>query len=315
MAESPRRPIRRTSWRVDDDERQQFAAELEKEFRNRVPFGGVLLLAFDYFYERRDLIFASDGSPARALNLAGETRSVRSDGPFDASHLLAARRAQDKQLVVVPKLTDAARRAGMRDGDPTSLVVASQSFTSSRSGLIVPGRLGRPLRLTLPADRYAVTGLASRRAALFERGNPVAGVGARRASEAASELVVPITPRAASGRGSLDRPTRPVRRLERTRCPWCGYRPAASHESLGVHMLICEKRPSEPQCLLCGRYFTSVEARRAHASSCFVRRGAARRAERQVCPTCFEYVSGNDGHRPWCWRPVPGRLRTWWDTL
>ena len=49
-----------------------------------------------------------------------------------------------------PDLTNSGSDAGVRKGDPISIVLASRRLTSARSGIIIPAGPGKPLEVTVP---------------------------------------------------------------------------------------------------------------------------------------------------------------------
>ena len=145
----------RPAWQLtDQDRRRALAAVLAVTtgfFGRPAP---LVRWGFDYLYDRRDLIFATSGTPIQAM---ATDRSVL---PLSALHgIMAPRHAT---LSINTRLTDSARRAGLRSGDPVGLLVAGGT-----AGLVVPTRIGERMKITVPSGTYSVTAFGSRLESLF----------------------------------------------------------------------------------------------------------------------------------------------------
>ncbi|MFI9815756.1 hypothetical protein [Saccharothrix variisporea] len=151
-------------FRLTDDERRQGYALLADFTASLLlgPLGPFAVLAGRYLYDRRDAIFDRlGGRPARAFDATGRPHglSTLSTGALST-------------LAVRPVLTDAARGLGLREGDPVSLVLTGQRFTSARSGLVVPARIGQRVEVSVPEDTYSLGAFAGRAGELFTRAHP-----------------------------------------------------------------------------------------------------------------------------------------------
>ncbi|NUT96427.1 MAG: hypothetical protein HOY78_30805 [Saccharothrix sp.] len=151
-------------FRLTDDERRQGYALLADFTASLLlgPLGPFAVLAGRYLYDRRDAIFdRMGGRPVRAFDATGRPHglSTLSSGALST-------------LAVRPVLTEAARGLGLREGDPVSLVLTGQRFTSARSGLVVPARIGQRVEVSVPEDTYSLGAFAGRAGELFTRAHP-----------------------------------------------------------------------------------------------------------------------------------------------
>ena len=122
------------------------------------PTTPLIALGVDYLYDRRDLMFTTTGTPVQAI---ATDRSVL---PLSALHDRTA--PLQATLSINTRLTDSARRMGLRNGDPVGVLVTG-------SGLAYAKRARRPdtdrreIRIAMPNGDYAVTALGSREKSLF----------------------------------------------------------------------------------------------------------------------------------------------------
>ncbi|GAA0404543.1 hypothetical protein Acor_23920 [Acrocarpospora corrugata] len=239
------------SWRPTAVERSTWARDVFRAASGLLlgPGGFILYLAGEYVYDRRHLLFDAGGAPMRAMNPEGESIALR--GGFtslDAVPLLGGGGRGTQVLSITPSLTASTRAMGLRDGDPVSVALSSRTVSSTRSGLIVPGRIGATTRITVPRDEYSVAALGSLASALFTSKDPVIGAGTGQVVAAG-----PVLP-GFSG-GALYPAARPVslpligrapysNRLATPlalRCPWCGESVTGSSFNALAN---CPRRPA-----------------------------------------------------------------------
>src|SRR3954469_15332713 len=100
---------------------------------------------------------------------------------------------RQKQVVsLTPTLTWSARNAGLRNGDPISLMLTSRTQNSTRSGLIVPGRVGEMMKATIPRDDYSIAAFGSKGTSLFQRQDPYIAVGGTNTQGLFTNLALPL---------------------------------------------------------------------------------------------------------------------------
>jgi hypothetical protein len=265
------------------------------------PGGFILYLAGEYLYDRRHLLFETGGAPLQAMNPEGESIALR--GGFtslNAVPLLGGGNRGTQVLSVTPSLTASTRAMGLRDGDPVSVALSSRTVSSTRSGLIVPGRIGTTTRITVPKDDYSVAALGARTSALFTSKDPVIGTGTGTvvsgfhelpfqrlqrtpggvwlAPEAARQVNVPLVGRTPFPSPRQPNPLRPLR------CPWCGETVAGS----AFHaMANCPKKPG------------ATRFPQPSGIAAYQPRAVARPAG-QYCSDCNRYATYPEDHSLWC---------------
>jgi hypothetical protein len=79
--------------------------------------------------------------------------------PLSALHDRTA--PQQATLSINSRLTDSARRMGLRNGDPVGVLLTGSGLAHTRSRLVVPTRVGEQVRIAVPNGDYAVTALGS----------------------------------------------------------------------------------------------------------------------------------------------------------
>ena len=119
------------------------------------PIAPLVVLGAEYFYDRRDLLFTPTGTPVQAI---AADRSVL---PLSALHDRTA--ARHATLSINTRLTDSARRMGLRNGDPVGVLLTGSGLARTGSGLVVPTRVGEQVGIAAPNGDYAVTASAAHR--------------------------------------------------------------------------------------------------------------------------------------------------------
>jgi hypothetical protein len=222
------------SWRLTDAERNRGYTYLA-EFAAVMVLGAAgpfAVLAARYLYERRNLIFGSSGAPAQAYDSAD--RAV-------GWSTLARPAAGSGTLSLRPQLSESARRLGVREGDPVGLVLTGHSYTTARSGLVVPARsglvvparIGQQVEVAVPRGTYSLGAFAGRRDQLFATAQPfAAAAGQNVVVGTRSNLVLPLAANVVRPPLPVMRPPLPVVRPRPQRvvaappaatCWWCGY--------------------------------------------------------------------------------------------
>lgn len=157
------------SWRLTSAEKRKGVfASLQIVSALAGPLGPLALWAFEYLYDRRDLIFTQSGMPVQAFTARG--------APLRLGSLADGGSSQLGSLSINPALTPAARALGLRDGDPVSVVVSGHQFVQGRSGLVVPARIGSPLTVAVPRGTYSLSAFGGTRNSLFTLTDPYTGV-------------------------------------------------------------------------------------------------------------------------------------------
>lgn len=238
-----------SSWQLTDQERRKaYTAAVAVASSFLGPFGPVVMWGFDYLYDRRDLIFNPAGAPVQAIASDGSALRLAA-----LSQPAAGPRAT---LAINTTLSDSARRLGLRNGDPVSMLVTGHSFAGARSGLVVPARIGEQAKVTVPAGKYSVTAFGSRQASLFSAkdpyqvaaGNTALAGGSRPlalALAARAPLLGTYPPARVQGTGvnwAQAIQNAPV--LTPRRCLYCGQTPTTA--SMLAHTLSCPSRPKPP---------------------------------------------------------------------
>lgn len=262
------------SWQLTDQERRQaYDALVATAAGFFGPFAPLVSWGFDYLYNRRDLIFNLGGAPVQA---------IASDG--SALRLAALSRPVARPqatLAISTTLGDSARRLGLRNGDPVSMLVSGHTYVGARSGLVVPARIGEQARVTVPAGSYSVTALGSRQASLFSAKDPYqAAAGNTTLVSGNRQLALSLAARTPLLGTSLRAPVQGISfngaqasqnapLLTQRRCRYCG----GQIPTTGIlpHILSCPSRPKPPPhselpfyCDRCGARFRTRNERDAH---------------------------------------------------
>lgn len=262
------------SWQLTDQERRKAVSAVVTMASSLLgPWGPLIVWGFDYLYDRRDLIFNADGAPVQA---------IASDGSALRLAALSQPAARPQAtLAINATLGDSARRLGLRNGDPVSMLVTGHTFVGARSGLVVPARIGEQAKVTVPAGSYSVTAFGSRQASLFSAKDPyqvaagnttmISGNRQLALSLAARAPVLGTYPQAPVLGTSLNwaPASRNTPLLTPRRCLYCGQTPAAA--GMLPHMLSCPSRPKPPPpselpfyCDRCGARFSTSNQRDVH---------------------------------------------------
>ncbi len=214
-------------------------------------FGGfapAAMWGFEYLYDRRDLIFGTRGTP---------TQAVASDGSLVRLSALGwAGGQQSTPLTIVINLDNSALNLGLKKGDPVSVVVTGHSYVQSRSGLVVPARVGQPVTVAVPRGSYSVGAFGSKQGSLFTASDPYRAVGGSTTPilSGSRQLAVPLTAREPLIRppvrapltlGNIKAPlgNRRLPAPSATTCAKCGQQIDAS-TTLLAHILTCQGRPA-----------------------------------------------------------------------
>ena len=240
------------SWGFTDRERRGMyvaAAAAMSTFLG--PWGPLAVWAFEFVYDRRDLIFNAAGTPVRAY--------TADRSPLGLSTLA---RPGQSTLSIDTTLTASARRLGLRDGDPVSVSLTGHNYAQAPSGLVIPARLGRPLTVTVPSGDYAVAAFGSRRENLFSRHDPYQTIGGSNVSaQGVRRIALPLNARAMPVLA-------PAARLP---IGWCMYCNQPLPANALLHTMVCPSKPGRitgqlvrPRCEWCELRFTDERTRRAH---------------------------------------------------
>ncbi|MEV7045070.1 hypothetical protein [Amycolatopsis sp. NPDC051061] len=115
------------SWRLTAQERRTVAGAVAAVAASFLgPIAPLIALGVDYLYDRRDLMFTPAGTPVQAI---AADRSVL---PLSALHDRTA--PQQAALSINTRLTDSARRMGLRNGDPLEAAASPMPEAGSSSG-------------------------------------------------------------------------------------------------------------------------------------------------------------------------------------
>lgn len=237
------------SWRLTERERRgawTAAAAVASTFFGS--FAPAVMWGFDYVYDRRDLIFGTGGVPARAVAADGSLVRLSSLGQAD--------RGQSTPLTIVINLDASALNLGLKKGDPVSVVVTGHSYVQSRSGLVVPARVGEPVTVGIPRGSYSVAAFGSRQGSLFAASDPYRAVGGSDTPllSGRRQLAVPLTAREplirlsartprALGNVSAPLGNRLLSLPAPKTCVRCGQPIDAGTTPL-AHVLTCQGRPA-----------------------------------------------------------------------
>jgi DNA-directed RNA polymerase subunit RPC12/RpoP len=234
-----------SSWRPTGDERRRaFSAAMQVASTFVGPLGPLFVWAFEYIYDRRDLIFNQLGIPTHAYTADGSPLGLGSLAAPD-------RTAWSGTLSIRTTLTDAARLLGLRGGDPVSVVLSSHGYVHARSRLVVPTRIGEQRQMSVPNGSYSLAVFGSRRDALFAAPDPYSTVaGGNVLVSGRCQLDLPLTDRSTvAGQAATDT----SHRLVPGNCARCGQ---PTGENLLTHTLNCPT--AVYQCPRCGKTFQWV---------------------------------------------------------
>jgi hypothetical protein len=243
----------RSPWQLTDKERgRAFAAVVAVASSLIAPFGPLVMWGFDYLYDRRDLIFSTTGMPIRAI--ASDSSILQLSAlslPSGPSHAT---------LSINTGLDNSARQLGIRKGDPVSLLVAGNSYIQAPSGLVVPARIGEPIKIVVPPGNYSVIAFGSNQESLFTTPDPYRVVDNNTTLlNGNRKLALSLTPRESTLEAS-SQPFAPM--SSQNRCPYCG-RDVASN--MMNHMLTCPSTPKsagyQAGLYRCGRCRASFSTR------------------------------------------------------
>jgi hypothetical protein len=261
-------------WQLTDQERRQAYSALVAMASSLLgPAGPLVTWGFDYLYNRRDLIFNPGGAPMQA---------IASDGSALRLAALSQPAARPQATLAINTTVDqSARRLGLRNGDPVSMLVTGHTFVGARSGLVVPARIGEQAKVTVPAGSYSVTALGSRQASLFSTKDPYqAAAGNTTLVSGNRQLALSLAARTPLLGTSLRAPvqgislngaqaSRNALLATQRRCLYCGQTPTTA--SMLAHMLSCPSRPKPPSlselpfyCDRCWARFRTSNERDAH---------------------------------------------------
>ncbi len=236
-------------WRLTEREKRgawTAAAAVASTFFG--PFAPAVMWGFDYVYDRRDLIFGTGGAPAQAVAADGSLVRLSALGQADEQ--------QSTPLTIAINLDASALNLGLKNGDPVSVVVTGHSYVQSRSGLVVPARVGEPVTVGIPRGSYSVAAFGSRQGSLFATSDPYRAVGGSNTLllSGRRQLAVPLTAREPLIRlsartprtlGNLSAPlgNRPLSLPAPKTCVKCGQPIDVSTTPL-AHVLTCQGRPA-----------------------------------------------------------------------
>jgi len=211
------------------------------------PFAPAAMWGFDFIYDRRDWIFGNGGVPANAITCDESLLSLSALGRADSRSVTP--------LTIVINLDNSAMNLGLKTGDPVSVIVTGHSYVQSRSGLVVPARVGSPVTVAVPPGSYSVEAFGSTKASLFAASDPYPAVGGDSAAVlgGSRQLAIPLTAReplirplvrAQPGPGyvKVSPRTRRSPAPSSTTCAKCGRQVDPSTPML-AHVLLCQGRP------------------------------------------------------------------------
>jgi hypothetical protein len=235
-------------WQLTDKERRRALAAVIAVASSFIgPFGPMIMWGFDYLYDRRDLIFNTSGVPIQAIAadsslLQLSTLSLPS-GPSDAA------------LSINTTLDASARKLGIRKGDPVSLLVTGHSYVQAANGLVVPARIGEPVKIVVPPGQYSVTAFGSKQESLFTTPDPyrvadgnttlLEGRHKLALSLASREAILAAPPQPFIAAAGLNLPltSSSIPILPQGQCPFCGRDVVTDMPS---HMLTCPSTSGPP---------------------------------------------------------------------
>lgn len=235
------------SWQLTDRERRKaFFAAAAALSTVLGPFGPLAVWGLEYLYDRRDLIFNSAGAPVRAYTADRSALNLTA-----LSSAIVQPRLAQSTLSIGTSLTDSARKVGLRNGDPVSVTVTGHRYLQSRSGLVVPTRIGERVNVTVPSGGYSVAAFGSRREKLFSVHDPYGTVaGDNITAYGRRQLALPLTarPALASTPAPVAGPAwQKGGALAARTCLWCGLTLASNPLN---HALTCTRRPGRTTAVL-----------------------------------------------------------------
>lgn len=267
-----------SSWQMTEEERRKaYSTVVQVASSFLGPFGPVVMWGFDYLYDRRGLIFSTAGEPVQAIASDGSAIRLPLLSRAAAGPQVARPQAT---LAIGTTLGESARRLGLRNGDPVSMLVTGHSFAGVRSGLVVPTRIGEQAKVSVPAGTYSVAAFGARQAALFGSKDPYqAAAGNTTVASGSGQLALSLAARApllrtpvqgtGVNRSLLIQAAQPQ---TLRRCIYCGQVQAAP--SLLGHTLSCPSRPkmlTRSQlpffCDRCGMRFGTANERSGHMAA------------------------------------------------
>lgn len=238
-------------WRLTERERRRaMSATLAAASTFVGPLGPLMVWAFEYIYDRRDLIFNQAGTPVQAY---AANRSA-----VGLNTLAGYGTGRSATLSVDTSAT------GLRLGDPVSMVLSEHNGGQLRNGLVVPTSVGERVSLSLPRGSYSLAAFGGRRETLFTTREPYSALGGNNlVLDGQRQLSLPLSARipAPSTTSPLLNSTPAVSRsvrLTRRTCPSCG-------STLSVNG-VCPRITQKPvyRCGSCTQHFGSRQARRDH---------------------------------------------------
>lgn len=293
------------SWQFTPRERRQVFSAAVAAFSTVLgPLGPLAVWGFEYIYDRRDLIFNSAGAPVSAYTADRSALNLTA-----LSNNVVQPRLTQSTLSIDTPLTDSARRSGLRSGDPVSVMVTGHRYVQSRSGLVVPTRIGERVNVTVPRGSYSVAAFGSRRESLFSAHDPYSTVaGDNITAQGRRQLTLSLTARSALA--STPAPaTRPAwsngGTLAPRTCLWCGL-PLTSIPL--NHALNCTLRPARTNLVLSNPQITPK------SRPLLVNRQPPRQARFQ-CDRCYALYTtraGLDEHMRYM-HPFINWVRSWLD--
>jgi hypothetical protein len=245
------------SWQLTERERRRaLTATLAAAATFVGPLGPLMVWAFDYLYDRRDLIFNQVGTPVQAY---GADRSAVGLNTL-------AGYGTDRSATL--SIDTPATGSNLRLGDPVSMVLSEHSGGQLRNGLVVPTRVGERVSLSLPRGSYSLAAFGGRRETLFTTRDPYSALGGDNlVLDGQRQLYLPLSARTPtpsvtspllSHQLAASRPFNPLGVLPRRTCPSCGSTLSANG--------ICPQNPRQPafRCRSCTQRFRSHQARHDH---------------------------------------------------
>ncbi|MFG2120680.1 C2H2-type zinc finger protein [Streptomyces sp. NPDC048710] len=265
------------SWRPDEEDSLKWVKGILDALSLLAgPVGPLLVAGGEYLYRRRHLIFGPNGQPLQAVSLTGDPPPV-TDGRsahLEAAATLGGPGVRQQVLSVVPQLDSPARRSGLRDGDPVSLLLAGRTGPAQSNGLVIPARIGQRLDVTVPSGEYAIAGMGSSRDTLFTARDPVRAAGGLWLPAGNH----PTAPLALQARSALTPPTGKL-----PECRYC-HRPVA--DPIG-HPIFCPSRSLPYRCDICGKGFSNQYPYLKHQLEEHAPLGTGQRS----CPDCGSAIT------------------------
>jgi hypothetical protein len=245
-------------WRLTEKESKDgLIAAVQMASNFVVPgFGPLLVWGASIIFERRRELYNAVFKPFQAINLEGERQELTGIGQYVNGMPIADLLSPRRQVISFrADLTKSAREAGLRWGDPVSVVIGNQNFTSTKGGLVVPARIGESVDVTVPQGDYSLAAFGSKRESLFVARNPYTAIGGSNVSQAK--------------RQEVELPLRNwnlilVPKQSPQFCRWCGQ---SYSSSVVAHVLICPQSPLLRACDKCGQKFMGEQALKDHQAT------------------------------------------------